>query len=332
MRIIKLFLLFTFALWADFKLDIPNDINTSLLKNIVENGWDESNVTLNNFIIKNIERVMPEIREKIKKPILKVKPTEDEPFPISKIILVKDDYLLIVAYIKYLENEGKFNEAKNLYLEMLKGFNNIQDLTMLNVIFRMVEEGIITDGLLHAVEKNYYSKTMKIELKNSIEKLVLLDVNQYFIAIEKEKDFILEASKLSFFRTEKQDTLEYKKLITEVYKNLEDNINLYFSKMMIAIKILMKEKKSKALDKFSKYMSQEKEDHMSFKNKVMFGIVGFIVKIKNMIGIGNESYGFMSKFMGKTLALVAMPKINSTYLEYAELIEKNKKLLKQLEN
>jgi len=36
--------------------------------------------------------------------------------------------------------------------------------------------------------------------------------------------------------------------------------------------------------------------------------------------------------MGKTVALVAMPKINSTYLEYADFIEKNKKLLKQLEN
>lgn len=38
MKTIKLLLLLTFGLCADFKVDIPNDINVSLLENIVENG------------------------------------------------------------------------------------------------------------------------------------------------------------------------------------------------------------------------------------------------------------------------------------------------------
>jgi len=39
MKIIKLLLLLTFGLWADFKLDVPNDVNVSQLENIVNNGW-----------------------------------------------------------------------------------------------------------------------------------------------------------------------------------------------------------------------------------------------------------------------------------------------------
>lgn len=332
MKIIKLLLLLTFGLLADFKLDIPNDVNVSLLENIVENGWNESNETLNNFITSNAERVIPEILEKIKKPVLKGKVTKDDFYPVSKILLIEDDYYLIVAYIKYLEYQGKLDEAKVFYIDILKGFNNIEDLSFLSVIFRMTEEGIVINSLFQSVKRNCYSQTMKIELKNSIEELLLLDVNKYFIGIEKEKQFILEASKLSFFRTPKEDTAGYTKLMTEVYNHLEKNLNLYFSKMIMAIKTSMKEKNSQALDDFNQYMIDEKKNHMSLKNKIIFTVMGVLVKVKNMIGIGNENHGYISKFMGKTHALIAMPIVRSTSLDYIDLIEKNKKLLLKLQN
>jgi len=47
MKIIKLFLLLSLGLWADFSLDIPENIDVTKLENIVENGWNESNQTFN---------------------------------------------------------------------------------------------------------------------------------------------------------------------------------------------------------------------------------------------------------------------------------------------
>ena len=79
-------------------------------------------------------------------------------------------------------------------------------------------------------------------------------------------------------------------------------------------------------------MIDEKKNHMSLKNKIIFTVMGVLVKVKNMIGIGNENHGYVSKFMGKTHALIAMPIVRSTSLDYIDLIEKNKKLLLKLQN
>lgn len=332
MKIIKILLLLTFGLWADFKLDVRNDVNVSQLENIVNNGWNDSNVTLNNWIVSNAERVMPEILEKIKKPVLKGEVTKDDFYPVSKILLTEDDYYFIVAYIKYLEDQGKFDEAKVFYIDIFKGFNNIEDLSFNDVIFRMAVEEIVVNSLSQSVERNCYSQAMKIELKNRIEKLLLLDTSKYFIGIEKEKQFILEASKLSFFRTPKEDTAGYTKFMTEVYKSLENHVNLYFSKMTDALKVSMKDNNKKAVDDFLKYMKEEKEEHLRFINKIHFILSATIVKIKNFLGLGGSDNSYMAVYVGKTTALVAVPLIESTYLDYVDFIEKNKKLLKQLES
>jgi len=120
MKIVKLLLLLTFGIWADFKLDVPNDVNVSQLENIVNNGWNDSNITLNTWIISNVERVMPEILEKVKKPVLKVESTDDNLFPGPKLLLAKDDVLLIVAYTKYLERHNKLEEAMKNYEDKIK--------------------------------------------------------------------------------------------------------------------------------------------------------------------------------------------------------------------
>jgi hypothetical protein len=113
MKIIKSFLLLIFGLWADFSLDIPQNIDVTELERIVKNGWDEDNKTLNDLIVSNAERVMPEILEKIKKPILKGIVTKEDTEPLPIMQLVRRDYWFIVAYGKYLEYKGHRSESLN---------------------------------------------------------------------------------------------------------------------------------------------------------------------------------------------------------------------------
>lgn len=330
MKTIKLLFVLTFGLWADFKLDIPNDVNVSKLENIVNHGWNEDNKTLNNFIVSNAERVMPEILEKIKKPILKVMPSKDKPFPVPNLILHKYDYWFIVSYCRYLEHVGKKYEALDLYVKILHGFNEIDDKSMLSVIFRMTMESMVVESIIYGVKNKYYSKLTKIDLKDKIKDKLSLDYSTYFISIEKEKKFVLDATYLSFFNKE-EESLGYNNLMKAAYESLEKYLGIYFSKMTIALKSSMENKNNIAVNNFINYIQEEKAEHQGTVHRMHFVISGAVVKLRSLMNLGGQEDSYMAEYMGKTLALIAIPLIKSTHIEYAELIEKNKSLLKKLE-
>lgn len=325
MKIIKLFLLITLGLYAEFNLDIPNDIKTSLLKKIIENGWDNSNKTLNKFIVKHGKRVIPEALQKIKKPLLRVEPCQKDKFPVPKILLGTDDYLFVLAYVKYLEHNGETETALNMYIEILKGLNNTEDKSMLNIILQSAIQEVTVIGLNDALRKNIFSESMRKRLKSEIKDLMTLDTKSFFIALKGEKEFILKAHKASI-EDDEDTTEEYEKLMLEVEKHLNLYVDLYFGKMHTA----MMQKTPQALEKFEVYMDKEREEFSSMKNRVLFFLCNAKVKVRNFLMFGNENYGFVSKFMGQALALVGIPRVKSTYLDYLEIIENNKKFLNSL--
>lgn len=331
MKIIKIFLLLCVGLWAEFKLDIPNTIDVSQLENIVKNGWNDSNKSLNEFIVSNVERVMPEVLEKIKKPVLKVKPSKSEPFPVPKLLLHRYDYWLIVSYCRYLEYSGENNEALNLYVKMLNGFNEIVDKSMLSVIFRMTTESMVVTRITYGVKNEYYSESIKVDLKNKLENKLLLDYDTYFISIEKEKQFVLDATHLSFFDKAEEESIGYNNLMNAAYKSLKNHIDKYFLKMTNALQISMKNNNNIAVNDFGKYMENEKEEHITVINNIHFFLSSVLVKIRSLLKLGGQDKSYTTEYMGKTTALVAMPLIKSTYLDYVDFIEKNKNLLKDLE-
>ena len=192
MKIIQLFLLFSLILWAEFKLDIPETIDVKQLENIVKYGWNEDNKTLNDLIVSNAERVMPEILDKIKKPFKKVKITKENKFPIPKIFLRREDYQFMVAYTKYLEYKNNIDASLALNIQMLKGLKNIEDTSMLSVIYSLVAEQTVREGLsqLTSTRKNFKSK---YQLYEDIKNLLTIETRAIFKAIEGEKKFLSDA-------------------------------------------------------------------------------------------------------------------------------------------
>ena len=185
MKIIKLFLLLSLMLCADFKLDIPQNIDVTELERIVKNGWDEDNKTLNDLIVSNAERVMPEILEKIKKPILKGIVTKEDTEPLPIMQLVRRDYWFIVAYGKYLEYKGHRSESLNLYLTGLEGLKNIDDESLLSLIYHLSIEMILVDAIEQNIIKN--NNFEKIYLQEKLEKLLILDTSILCKALDNER-------------------------------------------------------------------------------------------------------------------------------------------------
>ena len=77
-------------------------------------------------------------------------------------------------------------------------------------------------------------------------------------------------------------------------------------------------------------MKEEKDTHVSFENKIMFSLSVAKIKVKNFLGLKNDTYGYMSEFTGKTTALISVPKVGAISLSFVKLVEQNKKLLKEL--
>ena len=77
-------------------------------------------------------------------------------------------------------------------------------------------------------------------------------------------------------------------------------------------------------------MEQVKDTHLSYANSMAALLSNIKIKFNNFLGLKNENYGYMSKFVGITTALVAVPKVGSTTLDWVNLVEQNKELLKEL--
>jgi len=234
MKIIKLLLLLTFGLWADFKLDVSNDVNVSQLENIVNNGWNDSNLTLNKWIVSNAERVMPEILEKIKKPVLEVESTDDNLFPTPKLLLGKDDVLLIVAYTKYLETHNKLEEAMKINVEILKGLKNIKDKSMLSLILRMLYENTVVDSVEQYIDKLDIGKVKSKKSYENINTLLTQTPEGFFAAMELEKSFLSKfAYKESLAGYINQEfSMNYKYLMEDVIKKLRIYNDDLYRKML----------------------------------------------------------------------------------------------------
>ena len=325
MKIIRLFLLITFVLYAEFNLNIPNDVSRVSLEKIVKNGWNDSNESLSAFIIKHAEKVMPIAMQKIKKPLLTVLPSENNKFPTPEILLTTDDFLFILSYVKYLEYQGETDEALSIYLQILKGLDNIDDKSILSVILKFVFQEKTVLGLNNALHKNIFSEDMKKRLKSELKDLLILDTKAFFIALEGEKEFILKAHKASI-ENDENTTEEHEKLTLETENHLKTYVDLYFGKMHAA----MIQETPQALDEFEVYMDKEREEISSLKTRTLLLLYYGKVKIKNLLMIGNESYGMLSKLMGQTIALVGIPRVKGTYLDYLGMIENNKKFLNSL--
>lgn len=328
MKIIKLFLLLSLGLWAEFKLDIPNEINFEQVQYIIANGWNDKNETLNTFIIKHGEAVMPEAIQRIKKPLIYAEPNKNDIFPTPELLLSRDDYFFILAYIKYLEYKGELDVALNTYIQILKGLNNTGDNSLLNLILHLAIEEITITGLNESLNKNIFSQHMKTKLKSEIKDFLILDTKDILIAIEGEKESILKAIAISLATetSAKDVSYEYKKYTLETHDHWKKYSILYFDRMKSA----MKHKAPNPLKEFELFIDKEKEEHDSLKNKILFFLSSSKAKIKNFILIGNESYGFASQHVGQTLALTSLPKMVPFFVDYLELIKKNEKLLSSL--
>ena len=309
MKIIKLFLLLSLGLWGEFKLDIPNEIDTEQLQYIIENGWNDKNETLNNFIVKYGEKTLPDALERLKKPLVKMEPTKEDPASTPKILLHRDDYLLIFSYLKYLENQNKNDQALKIYKTALNGTDEINDKTMISLIVKIVYNQIAVESLKNFVDK----KNLIIDEKNELKKILInspMMTEEYFFEY-------LKFEQKGFKRVLKDNLTDASDL--KLYNSLVNYYDQYFAQMVL----VMKTKSNEKVDEFEKLIQKETNEYQ------------YCIEEIKLLRKNNSDISLIQRCsidnLGKALALAAMPKLYTIFKDYLKNIEERKKLIQLLQ-
>lgn len=324
MKIIKLFLVLTFGLWAEFKLDIPNQIDTEQLQYIVENGWNDRNETLNQFIIEQGQKILPEALDRMKKPIQKIELTKENPVPIPHINILRDDIRLIFAYLKYLESQKDFEMVGKIYTESLKGLENIDDKSLLSLIVSTEYRKIILKAFNQSLENNTIPSIARENIKDILTKSVQLDESFFWKAYAYEKQQMRISVKYKFFEENKDvDSNEYIAYMHKVYRYFTSYQDEYYQKMYVAIK------KNRMKD-FQGYLEKEKENHFSMIKKIKVFMVDVIVKLERFFSVENVHDDYLAEYMGQSIAFVSVPNLIMFYDDYLNQIKEINSLVDRL--
>jgi len=335
-KVIIIFMLINLPLLA-FKLNVKGKINSKCLTNIIKNGWSDNNKTLNNLIVTNAQKNFNSFNKKVKNFIVIKKGRDKYGMPwYPKFVLDRDDILLMLSYIKYLEKNGRVKEVKNLYVNILNGYKNekVEPASGLKVIIDVIYQSFIVDALNQSIKENIYEESDKKEICFLCKNALLLNKDEFINAIKTESETINKVWEKSSL----DDIKKYSKLGTDyndlVYKNLMEDVGrkikkfnkFYYKQLFIAID----SEDAKEFDKLNEDIKSEKDNIAGVSGAIVFVSNYLFIKGKILLGVDIKEFGYLSTVIAKTLVISTIPKIKTIFFDYKKQLESNKKLLKEL--
>ena len=331
-KIILFILIASLPLMA-FMLDVKDKIESKKLEAIVKNGWNDENKTLNSIIVKNAEKELEPFNKRIKHPFSV--DVEKGTYILPKINLSRDDILLMLSYIKYLEKNRRLQEAKKIYINILSGLADIKKVNtiLIVVIADTVYESFVIEALSQTVKKNIYSTEDKKEICSLSRKALIMDKDFLIKALRKEKEYVSKV-------WEKSTTIDVKNylkqkdiysgkvsvnFIKDVDKKIKKYSSLYYKKIFKAIEIGT----PMAFNKFEIYIEKERQKLYSFGSKASLIFVSLFNRMEILFGVDVVDFGYTSSFLAKSLVLMGVPKARGSFNEYIKQLEVNKKFLKE---
>jgi len=249
MKIIKLFLLLSFGLWADFKLDIPN-IQSNVVDDVVKGGWEKADDNLKLLFSTKGSKLINDFYTLVTKPLkeqsdedylresilaysepsmiepeefgLPPRITEDKHLKLLKLtikydlkfmkykrIFERDTYSYLMAYIKFLEDKKMLTQAYDLYMK---------------VIDRLVYiDNTVDITMLNAIRKIVFNSIIINALKESISHKYYTDRQIAEISTRLRSILMLDEKYWEqVMLEEKRTSLAYMKIAVLEVENFEE--------------------------------------------------------------------------------------------------------------
>jgi len=279
MRVVFLFLMTMVISWGASFDSLDRNISNKLKKSSISN-WQDIDRGVQKFIVDNNQNIIDNIIINIDKPIMDANHTINSELP--RILLKRDDYLILMTYIKYLIYNNQYNKTIEIYKRVVNGINSIDNYFEINIIFKIVISRMVLKSL------EYDFKYLPLEsiksLKATNPKLFKLGYNDFRKAQKiKETPYMLlknyKVIKLSDIISKiynqndaKEINISLKKLLDNYYKNFD---NLY----------------TKAnYTKFKRFFKQYKKAQKEFISKHILDIMALHIRIKKYFDISNDNY------------------------------------------
>jgi len=222
-----------------------------------------------------------------------------------------------IAYMEYLKSEGRHEEAKKL---LQKNLIDTQSLMLNSDSFL---DYILT---LSVYEKIYSSKALSSEMFISLfKKYPPPDKQLFFKKADLERKSIFELIHEMGEADIKSsiDIANYEKFMKQVKKSAKNSVDIYFDKMIIAIKSESIEK----MGNFSKYMENERRISTSIWSSIKLWFHAIVANILQIFIGYNFQHDHIAKHVGNILALATIPNIQNLYTKHIEIIEKQNALI-----
>lgn len=327
--LLTIFLLYTTA-FAYSTQDFLYDINATYSDKFYENILSEEQTTTlidfeNNSAQKKIkedfEKLLPKYLESdnlfTNKELSKLQETK---YIISQSHF-KDFLTVSTLYLNLLNYEKK-RQQSNVLLEknlinlrsLMQNSNDMINYILSIILYKKLYADIKCDskktyGLFKKFpppDKSIFFKKFEYEKQEIIS---LLDINLNHIDTVDKKDY---------------NEVEYKKLMTQVSLAAKKYVNKYYNEMAVVIKL----ESNDEMKRFYKYIEKEENEHLSYWNLPKMILSSLKARVYNILFGGNEDYGYFAYYIGKTLAFVSLPKLDTIYLDHIEMIEQYEILLK----
>lgn len=321
MKIIIFFLILTLNIIANQVISIPNNVSSCMLKKVIKNGWNESNQTLNTYIIQSGNIAIPKIIAQLNIPLSNV--DKKDIYDIPKFMLTRDDYIKLFAYSKYLENEGNLTQVYTYYVQSLKGLKDSTDKSLFSLIYKIVINHIILTSLTQNINNNVFNQDIRVLLKGDISPSLITTNELLLAAIEHEKNYQL--NHINTIKLQNSPSLIDENLFILYKKYFTISINNEFKNLSDAIR-------NNNLDQLEKRKQTAREGHFTMSKMLSMWLLKSRIKFYNFLSIQNHEtdYITLAKYMIDDEMLVNTPSLNRMYKEYFELVEENKLILEKL--
>ena len=296
MKKLLLSILLTITIYAE-NIKIPYEICSKHFDKVIKHGWNDDNATLNEFIVKSGTRAIPKFLTNLRTPLMFEHDPKIPNYHIPKLLVNRDQYKQLFAYVKYLEHENRMGEVQKIYTDALYGLKNIEHKESISLIFRIILEKILTTSIKESQERYGLSKELKDKLKEA-----LLTNNDFLLEVVESENKIYN----SFMK-------KYPQLI-----KINEEIQTH---LITAIK-------NNSFDEFKQYKEEKLDALFNYQNIIKYGFLKGKKRLYRLVEIDTE---YLDLFNAKQDMYRSTPSILKTYQEYLTQVKNNKIFLESLE-
>ncbi len=332
MKIIKLLLLFTFGLWADFKLDIPNE-NEEFYKEVASvfvqplyrpintSRFEDMNGTEMSFEMKeSIEAFLP-IYLSTKSPLCK----NHENYPTTEI---QRFFKVLNKYMDFLEFEHRDKEIYEILDKRLSdAYDCIQNASsLLDLLFGMS----YYEKILYVTKCNDRTSRVLIrkkcdntQMRTLLEKYNVPKAEHFFDALEEDR----KQNVNTMLAAIKEEGISQKNL--EVFsEEFTKHTQNYYMKYSKKLRDTVNDDSHEALDDYKNYINMEFESIQSVETITKTILSHLSLEIQKLLSLDNKHYGYIIDYRVKTMTLLIFTGLGGNYARYQKFLKNYDELLK----